>query len=111
MPRMDNATPATAEEAVSEALVAPPSHQDGGSARKFIEAVEKVAPLGRVGPARQIEVFVAAFEMAQRLARAPFDVSRGLVQSAVVVDVDVDVDIASRQAPPPRVGEQGQNAT
>jgi hypothetical protein len=65
--------------------------------RKFVATVDKVAPLDAVGPARQLELIAAALEMTQRLAHAPFDLGRGLVQSAVVVDVDVDVDIASRQ--------------
>lgn len=80
MPRVDADNPAKAKKAL-------------------IDVVEKVAPLDRVGPARQMELFVAAFEMTQRLIHAPYDISRGLVQSSVVVDVNVDVDVASRRAP------------
>lgn len=119
MPRVDALDPAGAEEGVS-AVVAAPTRGQGISdeifqhcldlavsgnraasrtAHKFIDAVEKVAPLDRVGPARQMELFLAAFEMTQRLIHAPYDISRSLVQSSVVVDVDVDVDIASQQAP------------
>jgi hypothetical protein len=65
--------------------------------RRFVATVDRVAPLDAVGPARQLELIDAALEMTQRWAHAPFDLWRGLVQSAVVVDVDVDVDIASRQ--------------
>jgi hypothetical protein len=65
--------------------------------RKFVATVDRVAPLDAVGPARQLELIAAALEMTQRWAHAPFDLGRGLVQSAVLVDVDVDVDIASRQ--------------
>lgn len=119
MPRVDAVNPAKAEEGVSGVVAAPISHQGSSdevfqhcldlalsgnraaskTAHKFIDAVERVAPLDRVGPARQIEVFLVAFEMTRRLIHAPYDISRGLVQSSVVVDVDVDVDIASQQAP------------
>lgn len=65
--------------------------------RKFVATVDKVAPLDAVGPARQLELISAALEMTQRLAHAPVDLGRGLVQSSVLVDVDVDVDIASQR--------------
>ena len=120
MPRVDADDPAKAEEGGSGVVAAPTSRRHGApdevfqhcldaavsgnraassTARRFIDAVEKVAPLDRVGPTRQVELFVAAFEMTQRLVHAPYDISRGLVQSSVVVDVNVDVDVASQQAP------------
>ena len=69
-----------------------------GTVRKFIDTVDKVAPLDGVGPAKRREVIGAALEMTERLVQAPYDFGRSLVQSAVLVnvEVDVDVDIASR---------------
>ncbi len=67
--------------------------------RKFVDTVDKVAPLDSVGLAKRREVIAAALDMTQRLAHAPYDVGRGLVQSTVLVNVDVDVDVASQ--PPP----------
>jgi hypothetical protein len=64
--------------------------------RKFVDTVDKLTPFDRVGLAKRREVIVAALEMTQRLAHSPYDVGRGLVQSAVLVNVDVDVDVASR---------------
>ena len=118
---VDDQVSATHEvDQVDDQLPAPPraSHGRGGSTeifqhcldllvtgnrtadktmRKFVATVDRVAPLDAVGPARQLELIAAALEMTQRLAHAPVDLGRGLVQSAVLVDVDVDVDIASRQ--------------
>jgi hypothetical protein len=67
--------------------------------RKFVDTVDKLTPLDRVGLTRRREVIVAALEMTQRLAHSPYDLGRGLVQSSVLVNVDVDVDVAS-QSPP-----------
>ncbi len=67
-----------------------------GTIRKFVDTVDKVVPLDGVGLARRREVISAALEMTQRLIHTPYDLGRGLVQSAVLVNVDVDVDIASR---------------
>jgi len=67
--------------------------------RRFAATVDRVAPLDTVGPARQLELIAGAVEMSRRLAHAPFDLGRTLVNSAVLVDVDVDVDIGSQQPP------------
>jgi hypothetical protein len=67
--------------------------------RKFVDTVDKVTPLDRVGLARRREVIAAALEMTQRLAHSPYDLGRSLVQSAVLVNVNVDVDVASQQPP------------
>lgn len=129
MPTEDAVYPAKAEEDVPGVVASPVHRHDGaddvfqecldvavtgnrpagGTIRKFIDAVEKVAPLDRVGPARQVEVFVSALEMTRRLIHAPYGISHGLVQSAVVVDVDVNVDIASKQAPQQRIREEREN--
>lgn len=130
MPTVDAGRPASGEASVPGVLAAPQGNGQSGSeealqrfldvavignrgasraVRRIVDAVEKVAPLDRVGPTRQLEVLAAAFEMTQRLIHAPYDISHGLVQSAVLVNVDVDVDIASNQAPQQRIGEEGHN--
>lgn len=70
-----------------------------GTVRKFVDTVDNVAPLDRVGLAKRREVIAAALEMTQQLVHAPYDLGRGLVRSAVLVnvDVDVDIDIASQE--------------
>jgi hypothetical protein len=64
-----------------------------GTVRKFVDILDTVAPLDRVGLAKRREVIAAALEMTQRLVHTPYDVGRSLVQSAVLVNVDVDVDV------------------
>ena len=49
---------------------------------------------GNLAASRRIHTLA---EITERLVRAPFDLGRGVINSAVVVDVDVDVDFASRQ--------------
>lgn len=72
-----------------------------GTVRKFVDTVDKVAPLDSFVLAPQREVIAAALEMTQRLVHTPYGVGRSLVQSAVLVNVEVDVDVASQTQPPP----------
>jgi hypothetical protein len=67
-----------------------------GTVRKFVDTVDKIAPLDGVGLAKRREVISAALEMTERLVQMPYDFGRSLVQSAVLVNVNVDVDVASR---------------
>ena len=67
----------------------------GRTLRKLAAAVDRVAPIDTVGPAKQLGLIEAAEELTRRLAHAPFDFGRSLVNTAVLVNVDVDV--ASRQ--------------
>jgi len=69
----------------------------GAVVRKFVNTVDRVVPVDRVGLDKRRKVIGAALEMTQRLAHAPYGLGRSLVQSAVLVNVEVDVDIASRE--------------
>ncbi len=69
----------------------------GTVVRKFVNTIDKAVPMDGVGLDRRREVIGAALEMTQRLVHAPYDLGRGLVQSAVLVNVNVDVDVASRE--------------
>jgi hypothetical protein len=68
--------------------------------RRFVDIVDNVAPLDRVGLAKRREVIAAALEMTQRLVHTSYDVGRSLVQSAVLVNVDVNVDFDIASQPP-----------
>jgi hypothetical protein len=57
--------------------------------REFVETVEKVVP----GPAKQREIIGSGLEMVQAILRAQYDALRGLVRSAVLVNVNVDTDV------------------
>jgi sugar-specific transcriptional regulator TrmB len=57
--------------------------------REFVETVEKVVP----GPAKQREIIISGLEMAQEILRTQYDALRGLVRSAVLVNVNIDTDV------------------
>jgi hypothetical protein len=79
----------------------------GTVVRKFVNTIDKAVPLDGVGLDKRREVISAALEMTQRLVHAPYDFGRGLVQSAVLVNVNVDVDIASREPTTRSTREEG----
>lgn len=81
----------------------------GTVVRKFVNTVDRVVPVGGVGLDKRRKVISAALEMTQRLAHAPYDFGRSLVQSAVLVNVEVDVDIASREPTTRSNREEGWN--
>jgi hypothetical protein len=56
--------------------------------REFVKTVAKVVP----GPAKQREIVNSGLEMAQAIVHAQHDALRGLLRSAVLVNVDVDVN-------------------
>jgi sugar-specific transcriptional regulator TrmB len=57
--------------------------------REFVEMVETTVP----GPAKQRQIVDSGLEMAQAIVRAQYDALRGLVRSAVLVNVNVDTDV------------------
>lgn len=71
-------------------------HSATATLLKFVDTVDKLVPLGSVGPVKRRQVITAGLEMTQRLIHAPFGAGRSFVQSAVLVNVNVDVDVASR---------------
>jgi len=71
--------------------------------REFVETVEKAVPLRGGGLAKQREIVNSGLELTQAMVRAQYGALRGIVHSAVLVnvevdtDVTVDVDVASRK--------------
>lgn len=71
--------------------------------REFVETVEKAVPLSSGGLTKQREIVNSGLELAQAMVRAQYNALRGIVHSAVLVnvevdtDVSVDVDVASRK--------------
>lgn len=60
-----------------------------GTMREFVQTVEKAVP----GAARQSEIVSSGLELAQAVLRVEYDAMRGLVRSAVLVNVNVDTNI------------------
>lgn len=61
--------------------------------REFVETVEKAVPLRGGGLAKQREIIDSGLEMAQVILHAQYDALRGLVRSAVLVNVGVNTNI------------------
>jgi hypothetical protein len=63
--------------------------------RQFVETVEKALPLRGGGLAMQREIIDAGLKMAQAVLHAEYAAMRGLVRSAVLVNVNVNTKIDS----------------
>lgn len=64
-----------------------------GTARKFVDVVDKVFPVQGGDESRRRKLIDGAFEFADWAAETQLDVMRSAMQSAVMVYVDVNVNV------------------